>query len=120
MKQIKLILSTILLLLLLTSISYGWVPPPINSPVLLDETDADPWEELTYCTPTPKCYGDNTPNLRIIFLLDGIKLAISYFDIPDFNAAQTVRGNIVSETNLNSDGSNNNGTTEPCRTTNTR
>jgi|GEM_PF-3800230 hypothetical protein len=43
MKQIKPILSTILLLLLLTSISYGWVPPPINSPVLIDETDADPW-----------------------------------------------------------------------------
>ena len=49
MKQIKLILSTILLLLLLTSISYGWVPPNINSPVLLDEMDADPWGETISC-----------------------------------------------------------------------
>lgn len=43
MKQIKLILSTILLLLLLTSISYGWSPPNINGPIAIDKVDGHPW-----------------------------------------------------------------------------
>lgn len=43
MKQIKPILATILLLLLITSISYGWSPPDMNGPIAIDKVDGHPW-----------------------------------------------------------------------------
>ena len=43
MKQIKPILTTILLLLLLTSISYAWSPPNINGPIAIDRLEEHPW-----------------------------------------------------------------------------
>jgi hypothetical protein len=78
MKQIKPILSTILLLLLLTSISYGWVPPNINSPVLLDETDADPWGETLASGNKAEAALDLTPNNGEIISAPVIKNAENF------------------------------------------
>ena len=116
MKQIKPILTTVLLLLLLTSISYGWVPPNINSPVLLDETDADPWgEELSCYAPNPCCY--NGPELplgySISIIINGIKMGIAYVIFMDISTIS--QNKLESDSILQENGNNFNNTAESGR-----
>jgi hypothetical protein len=108
MKQIKPILTTILLLLLLTSISYGWSPPNINSPVLLDETDEDPWGEgICYSSPSHCCYSNNEmPNgINMSVVISGIKVAISYIIFADMKVIPL--GKFESDSILRENGNNN-------------
>ncbi len=116
MKQIKPILTTVLLLLLLTSISYGWVPPPINSPVLLDETDEDPWGEgICYSSPSHCCYSNNEmPNgINMSVVISGIKIAISYIIFADMKVIPL--GKFESESAIHENGNNFNNAVESGR-----
>ena len=108
MKQIKLILTTILLLLLLTSISYAWSPPNINSPVLLDETDGDPWgEELYHINPSPCCYNhDESPvGINMTMMVNSIKISIAYIIFAKIGIVP--QGKLESDSILRENGNNN-------------
>lgn len=116
MKQIKPILTTILLLLLLSSISHAWQPPAKNGPIAIEDVDGHPWGEGIYCEdPLKLCLNcDEIPlNINTSMIISGIKIAISYTIFADINLI--TQSKLESESIIQENGSNFNNTAESGR-----
>ncbi len=85
MKMIKTTFAAILLMLLLTSISSAWQPPPINGPIRISDVDGHPWGgtsvECDILNPSEKAYSLNE---NIGFLIESASINLIQLIFPNF------------------------------------